>query len=157
MTPRGKCAAFLGKWGGLAGKMRSIRRQRASEECLPFQPSLPGLRLANPQSWSCRNGNSRAPSTAFCWISCALRRQTSHGTIEPQKKLKNSSAQSREKKKAAGEPSPPSRSLTGPGLAPALGLRAGTVALFILLQTYPQGRRKCRMGFLSCLHKRRLP
>src|SRR6516165_8002798 len=37
--------------------------------------------------------------------------------------------------KAAGEVSPPSRSLTGPGQAPALGLRAEDEGVFILSQT----------------------
>src|SRR5262249_30213798 len=38
-------------------------------------------------------------------------------------------------KEAAGEFSPPSRSLTGPGQAPALSLRAGTDGFFIVWQT----------------------
>jgi hypothetical protein len=40
-----------------------------------------------------------------------------------------------ELQKCGSEVSPPSRSLTGPGLAPALGLRAGSDGFFILSQT----------------------
>src|SRR5205807_1705818 len=44
-------------------------------------------------------------------------------------------------KKLAGESHPRRRTLTGQGLAPALGLRAGIDGLFIVLQTASADRR----------------
>jgi hypothetical protein len=57
-----------------------------------------------------------------------------------------------EGQKAAGELSPPSRSLTGPGQAPALGLRADGNGNFILSQTsFSRGGCQTLSGFWAAI------